>query len=144
MFLNITVPCKGAFTPTRSGSARRCGERFPRRSSVYTSAGPRAISLLLEPHFAALDLWSMNTDQSMLPIPAGPAEELLCERSLWAPAVEAERARSGVNSTTQFLQTDPLRNPRAGSARVPRAFSALVWMPLNFAVFVWFSCINAC
>ena len=42
------------------------------------------------------------------------------------PAAEAERARGGVNSTTQLLQTDPLRNPRAGSARAPRAFSALV------------------
>ena len=42
------------------------------------------------------------------------------------PTVEAERAHGGVNSTTQFLQTDPLRNPRAGSARAPRAFSALV------------------
>ena len=42
----------------------------------------------------------------------------------WAiSAGAAERARGGVNSTTQFLQTDPLRNPRAGSVW---AFSALV------------------
>ena len=39
------------------------------------------------------------------------------------PAAEAQRTRGGVNSTTQFLQTNPLRSPWAGSLRAFRAFS---------------------
>ena len=103
---------EGAFTPTRSGSARRFRERFLRWSGVYTSACSFTLS---KPHFAALGLWSINTDQSALPIPVGPAEKSLCERSLpgarIGPAAEAWQTRGGVNSTTQFLQTYPLRSP---------------------------------
>ena len=81
---------RGAGPPAGAGSVFRAGR-------VFTLA--RNFTLL-EPHFAAPDLWSINTDQSTLPIPAGPAEESLHERSLRAPAAEAERARGGVNSTT--------------------------------------------
>ena len=41
------------------------------------------------------------------------------------PATEASRAHDGVNSTAQFLQTDPLRSTRAGSPRAPLAFSRI-------------------
>ena len=74
---------EGAFTPARSGSARRFSERFLRWSGVYTSACRFTLS---KPHFAALGLWSINTDQSALPIPVGPAEKSLCERTLRVPA----------------------------------------------------------
>ena len=74
---------EGAFTPAQSGSARRFSERFLRWSGVYTSACSFTLS---KPHFAALGLWSINTDQSALPIPVGPAEKSLCERSLRVPA----------------------------------------------------------
>ena len=83
---------------------------------------------LRRPHFAELGHWSINTDQSVLPIPAGPAEESFHEWSLRAPRRPAagQRARRDVNTTTQFLQIDPLRSLRAGSARGLRMFPAVV------------------
>ena len=50
-----------------------------------------------------------KTDQLVISIPVGPAEELLCE---------APWTCSGLNGTTQFLQTDPLQGLQVGSARV--------------------------
>ena len=100
---NHVVWLKGAFTPTRSGSARGCGERFPRGSSVSTSAGPRAIS-------GAPCRGTGSLIYKYRPINAsyscGSRRESLCEQSLLAPAGEAERARG----------RDPLGRP----ARFPR------------------------
>ena len=120
------------FTPARSGSAHGCSEHFLRGSiRVYTSAGPRAISLCRSPisrHWVFdLEYWPISAPY----IPAGPAEESLRERSLLGassgPSAEAQRTLGGVNSTTHFLQTDPLRSPRAGSAHFP----VLMKMPLK-------------
>ena len=43
------LTCKDAFTPVRRGFPRVFSERFLHGSSVYTSAGPRAVSLCRSP-----------------------------------------------------------------------------------------------
>ena len=118
---------KGAFTPTRSGSARGCIFRAGRvftlvrvRAQFYFTGAPfRGTGSLIYKYRPISAPYSCGSRRRIAPwaISAGARR---------GPAAEAERARGGVNSTTQFLQTDPLRNPRAGSARAPRAFSALV------------------
>ena len=49
--------------------------------------GSMRVFNMLMPHFTALGHWSINTDQSALPIPEGPAKESLHGRSLRAPMV---------------------------------------------------------
>ena len=59
------------------------------------------------------------------------AQILICRTKalLWTwptkPCIDFLHLRGGVNSTTQYLQTDPLRSPGAGSARALCAFSSV-------------------
>ena len=93
-----------------------CSEHFLPGSSVYT------VFTLPKPHFAALGLWSINTDESVFPIPVGPVEKSLCE---------APQTRSRLNGTTQLLQTDPLQSLWVGSAWVLGVFPHWCKCPLT-------------
>ena len=66
-------------TPKQSGSDRpRAGAINFRAGRVFTLVQVCTASICRGPNSTALDHWSLNTDQSALPIPVGTAEE-----SLW-------------------------------------------------------------
>ena len=110
---------KGTFTPMQRGSARwyRC---VFHASWVFTLAHSFSICGGPISRHWVIDLSILTNQRS-----------LFLRIALWAisvgtcsgPAVEAQQTRGGVNRITQFLQTDPLRCPCAGSARALRAFS---------------------
>ena len=114
---------RGAGPPAGAGSVFRAGRVFTlarvRTQFNFTGAPFRGTGSLIYKYRPISAPYSCGSRRRIAPwaISAGARR---------GPALPPRRARGGVNSTTQFLQTDSLRNPQAGSARAPRAFSALV------------------
>ena len=103
---------QGAFTPTGSGSVRgynsvlcvgwvftlaRVREQFQFAEALFRGTGPLIYKY-----------WSISASYS-----CGFPWRI----TQWT--ISAQRTSSGAKSTTPFLQTYPLRRPRAGSARFP-------------------------
>ena len=119
--LCMDLMAKGPFTPTRSGSARRVQKCFL-RGRVFTLARVHTQFQFTEAQFRSTGSLIYKYWPISAPYSCGSRRRI----ALWVisagthsrPTVEAQQTRD-VDSTTQFLQTDPLRSPRAESALVP-------------------------
>ena len=113
---------KGALTPTWSSSACVFSERFPRGSRVYTSAGPRAISLCRSPilqHWA-FDI-SILTDQRYLflrVLQENRSMSDLCghpQRAHCGGSADPRQCKQHQNISTNRSTAEPAGGIRAGA-----------------------------
>ena len=119
---------KGAFTPNAERVRPRVQVRFPCEWSVYTGAGLHTVSVFVEAPFHGIGSLIYKYWPISAPYSCGSCRRI----ASWAiyasarsgPTTEAQWTRGSVNSTTQFLQTDPLRMPasriRMGTPHVSR------------------------
>ena len=117
--LRVHLHQRGAGPPAGAGA-------FSARVESLHWRGPHAVSPFVEAPFRGTGSLIYRYWPIRAPYSCGSHRRI----APWAisagarrrPAAEAPQARGGLNSTTQFLQTDPLQSPWAGSARAPRAF----------------------